>query len=35
VMRSESNVYNLVPERMPKARDTDELARIELRWVTS
>jgi hypothetical protein len=32
-MRSEGNVYNPVPERMPKARDADEFARIELRLV--
>ena len=32
-MRSEGNVYNPVPERMPKARDADEFAQIELRLV--
>ena len=32
-MRSEGNVYNPVPERVPKARDADELARIELKSV--
>lgn len=31
-MRSEGNVYNPVPERVPKVRDADEFQRMRARY---